>query len=230
MYYPPRFPICATCTGTNRVTKIHVEDDFLSNRVAFAKGCSCDILPLICHRCRSQSSKKDDALCRWCRKKGDCWTIRPDEDKEIWNRTIPVARKWHQLRMMQTRTQQVHRISKCWTRFVKFYGIFSMSPITTMRWLHSQMFIEPKFKMTYPVGYNMLPLRQSFVFQMTIISFARMLVCKLLNESGNHVMFRQGYCRKFLPFFQQKMFAKILRHVISNIVHLHELSIELHKQ
>jgi hypothetical protein len=132
--------------------------------------------------------------------------------------------------MKQKKTQLVTRISKSWTGFVNLFGI-DPSPTTTKRWLNAQMFFnEPRLPVDYPVTYNMPLLGQSFVLQMMSVSFARTLVCKFLNESGNRELFKQSYARKFLPFFQKKMFAKILRYLISNIVHLHELSIDLHKQ
>jgi len=213
-------PKCATC-------KENVGTDFLSSQVAFVKGCSCSRYPVICHPCRSKP-KKDDELCRWCHKKGKCWTIRPKQDPGIWKDTIPCARNWFDFREIPNPTQQVTKYQKCWTKFVNLFGM-NQSPTPTMLWLNAQMFFnEPRLPVVYSMPYRAPWQRQSFVLQMMSVSFARTLACRFLNESGNHVMFRQGYCRKFLPFFQQKMFAKILRHVISNIVHLHELSIDLH--
>jgi hypothetical protein len=218
------FPPCAT-DGCRKAIAVGLNYNRLGN-VAFIKDCNCHTCPLICHQCRSQAKKMDKVICRWCRNPGLCYTIRPDDSD--WEKTIPLAVKWFYFRnkIRERRTRNYTILANFWNKFSLFSRL-NPSPRITKQWLRAQMFYES----TLPVVYlGLEQMSSSLFFEILRVSFARTLVCKLLNESGNHVMFRQGYCRKFLPIFQQKMFAKILRHVISNIVHLHELSIELHKQ
>ena len=197
-----------------------------SGNVAFAGGCSCFVAPPICHPCRSQQQK---VKCKWCGCNIIRWTIRPKEDPSIWRDTKQHFLRWYDLRIRKNHKQQVARIAESWTRFVNLFGM-NQSPTTTMQWLNTQMGSEPKLAVVYSIPWRVLWQRQSFVLKMMTVSFARTHVCKFLNESENRVLFQQSYRREFLPHFKQKMFAKILRYLISNIVHLHELSIDLHMQ
>ena len=223
------FPPCAT-DGCRRAIAVglNYQSSRLGN-VAFIKDCNCRICPLICHQCRSQAKKMDKVICRWCRNPGLCYTIRPDDSD--WEKTIPLAIKWFyfRIKIRERRTRNYTILAKFWNKFSLFSRL-NPSPRITEQWLRAQMFYESTLPDVYPtMCLGLEQMSSSLFFEIMRVSFARKLVCKFLNESGNHVIFRQSYCRKFLPFFQQKMFAKILRYLISNIVHLHELSIDLHR-
>jgi hypothetical protein len=157
-----------------------------------------------------------------------------------WSDLLECFRYWVKFRIQysDTTTRQLAEIAADWTKFVRFYDMFAISCTYLeeiafqMRFLQWQMGLKiPKrLRIDYVVSPRVLYIGRLHYSKLKNFSFARMLVCKIANElyhEDHRDLFQQSYLGKKHQSYNQKLMFLVIRHLIADISHLHQLLAEL---
>jgi len=176
--------------------------------------------------------------CKWCGKSGGCHTVKPRDDYEG---MIACFHRWNRFRTKHPHphiTPEIAKIVTHWGKFLEIHKMFSVfwtlqqKDYFLMRFFHSQIFYKIPIRVFYSESYIVSHrISKNLFFWLKRISFARMLICKLLGESIDSKLFQQSYLQKNkkVSFYQQKIMMLVIRHLIANLAHLYELSIDYKK-